>query len=158
MNETQVTFTGWLGTDVTLRDVAGGQQVATFRVATSARRYRDGDWITTSTTWHTVKAWNRLAAHAAQSLRKSDPVLVHGRLVADVWTRADGATMTSYVVLATSVGHDMCHGTTIYTKPSEDTRPSEGEVRPVAPSPAQPTASDQVGTEPAPVGQEVDAA
>ena len=142
MNETQVTFTGWLGTDVTLREVSGGQQVASFRVATTARRFKDGEWVTTSTTWHTVKAWNRLAGHVAQSLRKGDPVLVHGRLVADVWTKPEGETVTSYVVVATSVGHDMCQGTTIYTKPVApaerfDSRPAGFAPPQAAPAPQQ---------------------
>ena len=45
MNETLITLTGWLGTDVTMRD-ANGVPVASFRVASthggSARRPRSG--------------------------------------------------------------------------------------------------------------------
>ena len=117
MYETQVTFSGWLGSDVTLRDVAGGQQVATFRVATRARRFREGAWVDGPTTWHTVKAWNRLAQHAAESLHSGEPVLVHGRLVADTWTREDGSTTTTYAVVASSVGHDLVQGTTVFARP-----------------------------------------
>lgn len=115
-NDTQVTFSGWLGSDVTLREVAGGQHVATFRVATTPRRYRDGQWVDGATTWHTVKAWNRLARHVAESLRSREPVLVHGKLVAESWTRPDGTAMTSYVVVASSVGHDLTHGTTSFSR------------------------------------------
>ena len=39
MNETYVTLSGWLGGDVTLRE-AGGVPVATFRVASTPRRYQ----------------------------------------------------------------------------------------------------------------------
>ena len=117
-NETLVTITGWTGTDVTLRDVAGGQQVATFRMATRVRRWREGEWVDGPTTWHTVKAWNALARHVAESLSSGQPVLVHGRLVADTWTREDGSTTTSYAVVATSVGHDLAHGTTVLTRPA----------------------------------------
>ena len=116
-NDTQVTFSGWLGSDVTLRDVAGGQQVATFRVATTPRRYRDGEWVDGPTTWHTVKAWNRLARHVAESLHSAEPVLVHGKLVADTWTRPDGTTTTTYAVVASSVGHDLTYGTSSFTRP-----------------------------------------
>jgi single-strand DNA-binding protein len=117
-NETQVTFTGWIGSDVTLRDVAGGQQVASFRVATRPRRFREGEWVDGATTWHTVKAWNRLARHVAESLSSGEPVLVHGKLVADTWTREDGTAMTSYAVVASSVGHDLVHGTSAFRRPA----------------------------------------
>lgn len=120
-NETQVTFRGWIGTDVTLRDVAGGQQVATFRVATRSRRMQDGEWIDGPTTWHTVKAWNNLARHVAESLVSGQPVLVHGKLVADTWTRDDGTAVTSYAVVASSVGHDLVHGTSVFRRPESIT-------------------------------------
>jgi single-strand DNA-binding protein len=124
MFDTFVTFSGWMGTDVTLRDVAGGQQVASFRVGSTPRRLRDGQWVNGPTTWYQVKAWRRLAAHAAESLRSGDPVVVHGRLVADVWTKEDGTTVTQLVVVASSVGHDLSHGTTIFTKPAEQATPA----------------------------------
>lgn len=116
MNETQITLTGWLGTDVTLRQVGEGQHVASFRVASTPSRLRDGQWVKGTTSWHTVKAWNRLALHVAGSLHSGDPVLVHGRLVADVWER-EGTSTTSWEVIASAVGHDLFHGTTSFTKP-----------------------------------------
>jgi len=116
MNETQITLTGWLGTDVTLRQVGEGQHVASFRVASTPSRFRDGEWVKGTTSWHTVKAWNRLALHVAASLRSGDPVLVHGRLVADVWER-EGRSTTSYEVIASAVGHDLAQGTAVFTRP-----------------------------------------
>ncbi len=53
--------------------------------------------------------------HVAASLHNGDPVVVHGRLVADVWER-EGKPQTSWEVVATSVGHDLSHGTTSFTK------------------------------------------
>jgi single-strand DNA-binding protein len=117
MYDTQITLTGWIGGEVTLRDVAEGRQVASFRVACTPTRYRDGEWIKGTTSWHTVKAWNRLARHVAASLHSGDPVIVQGRLVADVWER-EGRPQTSYEVVATSIGHDLSHGTTSFTKPA----------------------------------------
>ena len=116
-NDTQITFTGRLGADVEIHDVTGGRQVATFRVATRTSRFRDGEWVDGPTTWHTVKAWNRLATHVAESLRCGDPVLVHGKLTCDVWTREDGSTTSRFVVVASSVGHDLALGTSVFTKP-----------------------------------------
>ena len=134
-NQTHVTFSGWIGSEVTLREMSGGQQVATFRVATTPRRFREGEWVDGATTWHTVKAWNRLARHVAESLGSGEPVLVHGKLVADSWTRDDGTAMTSYAVVASSVGHDLVHGTTAFSR-----RPSEGGQ--VAQATADPEGSD----------------
>jgi single-strand DNA-binding protein len=142
LNETQVTFSGWIGTDVTLRDVAGGQQVASFRVATTPRRLRDGEWVDGPTTWHTVKAWNRLARHVAESLSSGQPVLVHGKLVADSWTREDGTAVTSYAVVASSVGHDLSYGTSAFRRPepaSEQSAPASAEQA------AQQTAAQATG-------------
>ena len=116
MNDTQITLTGWLGGDVTLREVGEGRHVASFRVACTPTRFRDGEYVKGTTSWHTVKAWNRLARHVADSLHSGDPVVVHGRLVADVWER-EGKPQTSWEVVATSVGHDLSHGTTTFIKP-----------------------------------------
>lgn len=115
-NQTQVTISGWIGGDVNLREVSGGRQVVTFRVATTPQRFRDGEWQQGTTTWHTVKAWNRLARHAAESLASGDPVVVHGSFTADTWTREDGIAMTSYAVVARSIGHDLLHGTSDFSR------------------------------------------
>lgn len=116
MYDTQITLAGRIGGEVTLREVAEGRAVATFRVACTPTRFRDGEWVKGSTSWHTVKVWNRLARHVAASLHSGDPVVVHGRLVADVWER-EGKPQTSWEVVATSVGHDLAHGTTVFARP-----------------------------------------
>jgi single-strand DNA-binding protein len=127
MNDTQITLTGWIGGPVTLRDLGDGRQVASFRVACTPSRFRDGEWVKGTTTWHTVKAWNRLAGHVAQSLTSGDPVVVHGRLVADVWER-DGRPQTSFEVVASAVGHDLTHGTTVLTRPAPAEAPTEAST------------------------------
>jgi single-strand DNA-binding protein len=116
MHDTQITLTGWIGGEVTLRQVGEERHVASFRLACTPTRYRDGEWVKGTTSWHTVKVWNRLARHVADSLSSGDPVVVHGRLVADVWER-DGKPQTSFEVVATSVGHDLAHGTSVFTRP-----------------------------------------
>lgn len=117
-NETQVTITGWVGGAVTVREVPGGRQVATFRVATTPRHLRDGQWVQGTTTWHTVTAWNRLAAHVASAISSGDPVIVHGAFISDSWTREDGTSRTSYVLVARSVGHDLTHGISTFQRPA----------------------------------------
>jgi len=135
MNDTQITLTGWIGGDVTLRELTDGRAVATFRIACTPSRYRDGEWVKGTTSWHTVKAWNRLGRHVASSLASGDPAVVHGRLVADVWER-DGKPQTSFEVVASAVGHDLSHGTTVLTRPTSTTAPVSPSASELAPAPA----------------------
>ena len=62
MNDTMVTFHGWVGGDVRHRkhkDVS----VATIRVGVTPRIKRDGDWVDGDTVWYAVTAWRSLADH-----------------------------------------------------------------------------------------------
>lgn len=136
MNDTYITLAGWVGSDVSLREVAGGQPVANFRVATTSRRFRNNQWEDGNTTWYSIRAWRRLADNVAESIKRGDPVVVHGRLEADVWTKEDGTTNTQLVITATSVGHDLSRGTAVFTKPA---RPEVVETQPASTQLVEPT-------------------
>lgn len=137
MNDTYITLTGWVGSEVSLREVTGGATVATFRVASTSRRFRNNEWSDGNTTWYQVKAWRRLADHVAASVNRGEPVVVHGRLEADVWKKEDGSVSTQLVVTATSVGHDLSHGTGAFTKQGrpDSTQPGQLTQEPVASDP-----------------------
>lgn len=130
MNDTLITIQGWVGGDVTVREVAEGVKVAQFRVATTPRRFRPQtqQWENGTTTWFTIKAWRRLADHVAESVRSGQPVLVHGRLVAEVWEKQDGSTQVDHVVVARSVGHDLSLGTSSFTRTTAPAREQVAEV------------------------------
>jgi single-strand DNA-binding protein len=117
MNETTITLQGWLGNDVSIRQ-AGDVPVASFRVACTPRRYsrRTGSWEDSPTQWYSVSAWRGLANNCADSLRRGDPVVVHGRLNVSVWVNAQGAEVTTFEVDATMVGHDLSRGTSQFTR------------------------------------------
>jgi single-strand DNA-binding protein len=115
MNETTVTFHGWAGSDVrhrTAKDVS----VATVRVGVTPRLKRDGEWVDGETTWYTVTAWRTLADHLRDSVRKGDPVIVHGRLRTESWTTEDGGSATTLHVEASVIGHDLSRGITHFIK------------------------------------------
>lgn len=131
MNDTYITLTGWVGSDVSLREVAGGHPVANFRVATTSRKFRNNEWEDGATTWYSIRAWRRLADNVHGSIKRGDPVVVHGRLEADVWTKEDGSTNTQLVITASSVGHDLSRGTAVFTKPERS------EATQLAPMPAR---------------------
>ena len=117
MNETFVTLAGWLGNDVTLRQ-ASGVPVASFRVASTPRRYqrRTDTWEDGETQWFSVNAWRALAENCEGSLRRGDPVVVHGKLSARVWTNKAGLEVTTFEVEAAFVGHDLNRGVTAFTR------------------------------------------
>ncbi len=113
MHETYVTLSGWLGGNVDLRD-AGGVPVASFRVASTPRRYqrRTETWEDGDTQWYSVNAWRTLGDNCAASLRRGDAVVVHGKLSAHTWTNKAGLEVTTFEVEAAFVGHDLNRGTT----------------------------------------------
>jgi single-strand DNA-binding protein len=117
MNDTTITLTGWLGGDVSRRD-ANGVPVASFRVATTPRRFnrRTEEWVDGDTQWYSVTAWRQLADNCAASLRRGDPVVVHGRLSAETWTNKAGIEVTSMDVEAMFVGHDLGRGVSTFTR------------------------------------------
>jgi single-strand DNA-binding protein len=128
MNETYVTLQGWVGNDVDLRDV-GDTQCASFRVGSTPRYSRAGAWVDGETSWYTVNCWRGLARNVAESVRKGDAVVVHGRVKVDVWER-DGQPSVSWIVEAISVGHDLTRGTSYFAKAARtattETIPDEG--------------------------------
>jgi single-strand DNA-binding protein len=117
MTDTFVTLHGWLGNDVQVRQ-AGDAQVASFRLACTPRRYqrRSDSWVDGATQWYSVDAWRALGENCRDSLRRGDPVVVHGRLDVQVWINNAGVEVTTLVVEATSVGHDLSRGVSRFTK------------------------------------------
>lgn len=151
MNETYVTLVGWLGGNVNLRD-AQGVSVASFRVASTPRRFqrKSESWVDGDTQWYSVNTWRVLAENCAESLRRGDPVVVHGKLSAHTWTNAQGMDVTSFEVEAAFVGHDLNRGTSAFTRRlasgAAGTDPSTGEA---APQEAGATRGDEAASQPA---------
>ena len=108
MNETYVTLRGWLGADVRHR-LAGDTPVAEFRLGVTPRWFdsKRSEWVDAPTQWYTVKAWRHLADNCRDSLRRADPVVVHGRLSQSTWFK-DGVERTSLEVTAVSSA-TTCH-------------------------------------------------
>ncbi|HSE07878.1 MAG TPA: single-stranded DNA-binding protein [Nocardioidaceae bacterium] len=124
MGDTYVTFHGWVGGDVTHRKV-NGTSVANLRVASTPRIKRKGEWMDGTTTWYSVSAWRALADNITESVRTGDAVIVHGRLRSDAWEREDGQVSNTLLVEASFVGHDLCRGTSTFTR---STRPERAET------------------------------
>lgn len=144
-----ITVQGVVGTTPIVATTPSRRVYCRFRVA-STPSYKDasGQWRKEETLWFTAKAWGALAENLARSLRKGDPVLLHGRLTQETWTPAKGPAQTSNVITVTSGGHDLARGTTSYMRVEPVMTSAHSAGTPLsAPSAASPEPS---GTETVP--------
>ena len=86
----KVILVGNLGADPEMRHTGSGDPVCTLSVATSERyKNRDGEMQTT-TEWHKVVLFRRLAEIANQYLRKGSSAYFEGQLKTRKWTDKNG--------------------------------------------------------------------
>jgi single-strand DNA-binding protein len=116
--ETYVTVLGRLGSDVQFKEVHGRDARASFRLASTPRRYNrgDGSYADLPTTWYQVECWRGLAQNVFDSLKVGQPIVVHGRLRTHEWIDQAGEQHSRVVLEAFSVGHDLNRGTASFTK------------------------------------------
>lgn len=119
MNESFVTVVGNVVGDPQGRSTRAGKPFATFRVASTTRRWdtESRSFVDGSTNFVNVVAFNALGGNIMASLRKGQPVLVYGRLRVNQWVNSEGVNMTSVEVDAYSVGHDLSRGQTAFSRP-----------------------------------------
>jgi len=126
MNETYVTVIGNVASDVRYATTDGGIPVASFRVASTPRRYSPSGWTDGQTSYVTIKCWRGLAENVQGSLKKGHPVVVHGRQTVRPWDRGDGRTGTSVDIDADAVGHDLRRGTSEFSKNARQVQERDG--------------------------------
>lgn len=116
-NDITVTVRGFCGTSAKLNEAEGRRPWAQFRLAsTPSIRTPEGGWRDGETTWLTVKTFGNLAKNVGVSVRKSDAVIVVGRLRTERWTGEDGQERESLVIVADSVGADLAFGHGTFTR------------------------------------------
>lgn len=125
MNDISITVLGNLVNEVDLRFTASGEAVASFRVASTTRRFdRTGErWIDGDTHYFTVSCWRNLAHNAASSLMKGMPVIVSGRMRSREHEKECGDhthTMRYVDIEAISVGPDLSKGTATFNRVKRD--------------------------------------
>lgn len=87
----KVILLGNLGRDPDVKMTQGGQQVATFNIATSeSYQPKDGGQRQERTEWHTIVAWGKLAELAGRFLKKGRKVYVEGKLQTRSYDGKDG--------------------------------------------------------------------
>jgi single-strand DNA-binding protein len=118
VHETFVTVMGNVASRPRSALTKSGHPVTSFRLASTPRRFdrARGVWADGPTSWFTVTCWRSLAEHVASSVGVGDPVVVHGRMQVKDYTRGDGTGGTSVELDASSVGHDLTRGTSMFKK------------------------------------------
>ena len=128
MNETFVTVVGNLVEDPKLRTIEAGQDVASFRIASTSRRFdRDSQrWIDSAQLFLGVTCWRALAGNATASLRKGDPVVVTGKLTTRTYEK-DGQTRSVCELEALAIGPDLARGTAVFRRSPRSAEDGGGE-------------------------------
>jgi single-strand DNA-binding protein len=109
MTEILTTVVGRLTNAPVTRDLGGGREVVSFRMACN-HGYLDrttGQWKESSTSYVSVDIWRRhLGRNVQGSFAKGDPVIAHGRLYVRDYEQ-EGRTRTAVTLVADAVGPDL---------------------------------------------------
>lgn len=111
------TITGLVATTPRHLITPDGLPITSFRLASSNRRYdrAKGEWVDGETNWFTITAFRTLAVNVSKSIGKGDRIIVSGELRVRDWDNGERVG-TSVEVEASSVGHDLSWGTSVFTR------------------------------------------
>jgi single-strand DNA-binding protein len=118
MFDTHVTVVGTALNKPEKRITKNDSLVATFRVASRARRFdkEKEQWVDGSNFRVRVNCWRRLGEFVLGSIVTGDPVVVYGRIVTREWTTEQGEARLAYEIEAEAVGHDLARGRSSFTR------------------------------------------
>lgn len=135
MNDIEITMTGNLVADPELTVTPNGTKVAKFRVASTPRMQKGGQWVDAgATVFLTAVAWRKLAEDAAQTLRKGQRVTVIGHLRQRNWQTESGANRSVLEIQARTIAPALTTATAPASAPTvEDPASSE----PIVETPAE---------------------
>lgn len=109
MFDTHVTVVGNLVAEPRLSHTKDGQAVASFRLASTPRRFDrgTGEWRDGDTLFTSVTCWRALAENVSASLKKGCSVIVLGRLSVRPYETKEGEKRQSVEIDAIAVGTDL---------------------------------------------------
>ncbi|WP_328391643.1 single-stranded DNA-binding protein [Nocardia sp. NBC_00416] len=109
MYEAVATVVGTVVTEPVKRDLPSGEQMLSFRLASTARRFdrESGEWVDNGMLFLTVSCWRRLVAGVDASIHRGDPVIVQGQLRSNEYRTRDGAERRDLEMRAHTVGPDL---------------------------------------------------
>ncbi|WP_327148047.1 single-stranded DNA-binding protein [Nocardia sp. NBC_01329] len=109
MYEAVATVVGTVVTEPVRRDLPSGEQMISFRLASTARRFdrETGEWVDNGMLFLTVSCWRRLVAGVDASIHRGDPVIVQGQLRSNEYRTRDGAERRDLEMRAHTLGPDL---------------------------------------------------
>jgi single-strand DNA-binding protein len=134
MFETQVTVVGNLVADPRLTETKDGQPMASFRLASTPRRFdrATGEWKDGDTLFTSVTCWRSLAENVHLSLRKGNSVIVIGRLSVRPYETKEGDKRQSVDIDAMAVGPELARATTIIKRVERSAQSTVGSSTSIA--------------------------
>lgn len=90
MSLNKVQLIGNITRDPEVRQIPGGQSVATFGLATNLRWRDQSGEMQNKTEFHNIVAWRKLAEICGQYLRKGSKIYIEGRIQTRDWEGEDG--------------------------------------------------------------------
>lgn len=146
MFETSLTVVGNVVNEPVRRETPSGQDVMSFRVASTARYWSgdEGRWRDGGTVYLTVSCWRRLVLGVSASVHRGDPVIVHGPIRTTRYTTRDGVERTDYEMRANAVGLDVARS---IVQRVDQKRPPGERSGDVERAPSDPGAAGQPGSE-----------
>ena len=121
-----VTVVGNLVADPELRYTNNGTPVASFRVASTTRVYKDGQWVNGEGTFLTCSVWREAAENMVESLSKGMRVMVHGRLRQRSYETREGEKRTVLEVEVDEVGPSLKFARAQVSKGQQSTPNGDG--------------------------------
>lgn len=105
-----------------------GEPWCHFRLACNERRYdnRTGTWADGEPSFYTVVCWQpQLARNVDSSLKKGEPVIVHGKVKVREWRDTFNVHRYTTEITATSIGHDLFRGVSAFRRPPRTSQTSQ---------------------------------
>jgi single-strand DNA-binding protein len=96
----KVQLIGNLGNAPEVKTLETGNTLAKMRIATSEIYKNAAGEKVTTTQWHTVIAWGKIAEIAGRYLTKGSEVMIEGRLTYREYTTSDGQKRTATEIVA----------------------------------------------------------
>ncbi len=84
--ENSVQLIGRPGNDPEVRTV-GNRKLARFSLATNDHYYNDNHELETSTSWHNIVAWGKIAESVEKHVKKGKKIAIEGRLRTRVYEK-----------------------------------------------------------------------
>jgi single-strand DNA-binding protein len=127
MFDTQVTVVGNLVAEPRLAETKDGQAVASFRLASTPRRFDrgTGEWKDGDTLFTNVTCWRALAENVSVSLKKGSSVIVLGRLSVRPYETKDGDKRQSVDIDAIAVGPELGRVVTLIKRAERAVQPTQ---------------------------------